>query len=90
MYWSTWKRTGLVLERTWDRLRYMARINPIFLWVFWMIWLIPLAIGLQMYLRDRGQVWERTGKYDANHILVRQKVGATRQGTGPESLARAA
>lgn len=76
IYRSTWKRTALVLGRTRDRLRYMWRINPIYLWFFWLVWLIPLAIGFHMYLRDRGQVWERTRKIDANHVLVREKVAS--------------
>lgn len=77
IYRSTWKRTALVLHRTRDRLRYMWRINPVYLWFFWMVWLIPLTIGFYMYLRDRGQVWERTRKIDANHALVREKVAAS-------------
>jgi len=75
LYRSTWRRTALVLDRTRDRLRYMLRINPVSLWLFWMLWMIPLAIGLHMYLNDRGQVWERTHKIDANHVLVRRRVG---------------
>ena len=38
---------------------------------WWLIWLIPLWIGLRMFLRDEGLVWERTEKTDANHKLVR-------------------
>jgi hypothetical protein len=35
------------------------------------LWIIPLTIGLRMYLRGEGLVWERTEKIDANNALVR-------------------
>jgi hypothetical protein len=31
----------------------------------------PLFIGIQMFVRDKGLIWERTEKVDANHDLVR-------------------
>jgi hypothetical protein len=31
-----------------------------------------------MFLRNRGQAWERTNKNDANHDLVRDKLGQPR------------
>jgi glycosyltransferase XagB len=71
-YGATWRRTALVLDRRRDRLRYMLRVNPVFLWVYWLWWSIPIAVGFGMYLRDGGQVWERTVKIDANHDLVRE------------------
>jgi hypothetical protein len=45
--------------------------------VYWILWLVPLAIGFRMYLRDGGLVWERTEKVDANHDLVRAQIPAT-------------
>ncbi|WP_336057402.1 glycosyltransferase family 2 protein [Nitratireductor sp. CH_MIT9313-5] len=71
IYVRTWHRTGLVLNKTGPRVYYMLRINPLFILAWWVIWLIPLAIGLRMYLRDEGLVWERTEKTDSNSRLVR-------------------
>ena len=70
IYYATWRRTALVLDRTRDRLRYLFRVNPLFLFAFWLVWVVPLVLGFEMYLRDKGQVWERTEKVDANHDLV--------------------
>ncbi|MFN3353573.1 MAG: glycosyltransferase family 2 protein [Brevundimonas sp.] len=70
LYISTWRRTGLVLSRTRDRVRYMLRINPVVVMLWWAFWLIPLALGLRMMLRDGGRVWERTEKINANEALV--------------------
>ena len=74
LYWSTWKRTALVLDRRRDRLWYMIRVNPVSLMIWWLIWLIPLAIGWRMYRRDQGLVWDRTEKIDANAALVRTHI----------------
>ena len=73
-YAVTWRRTALVLDRRRDRLRYMLRVNPVFLWFYWLWWSVPIAVGLGMYLRDGGRVWERTEKVDAIHELVRDVV----------------
>ena len=73
-YVVTWRRTALVLDRRRDRLRYMLRVNPVFLWFYWLWWSVPIAVGLGMYLRDGGRVWERTEKVDAIHELVREVV----------------
>ncbi len=70
LYIKTWKRTSLVLESTAARIWYMVKINPILVMVWWVIWIIPLAIGFRMYLRDEGLIWQRTEKVDANHVLV--------------------
>jgi|SRR5579862_156890 len=70
IYTATWRRTRLVLDTRRERLRYMVRVNPLCLLIFWLIWVIPLVLGFQMYLRDKGLVWERTEKVDANHDLV--------------------
>lgn len=75
LYVSTWRRTALVLGSRGARLWYLVRVNPLVLSVFWLIWVVPLVIGFQMFLRDKGQVWERTEKVDANHDLVRHQVG---------------
>ncbi|MDQ2966730.1 MAG: glycosyltransferase family 2 protein [Actinomycetota bacterium] len=69
-YRATWTQTARVLDTRRDRLRYMIRVNPLVLWLYWLVWTVPLLIGIQMYLRDKGHVWERTAKVDANHDLV--------------------
>lgn len=73
LYRATWRRTAIVLPRRRDRLWYLLRVNPIVVWVWWAIWLIPLWIGWRMYRRDHGLVWERTEKVDANADLVRRR-----------------
>lgn len=81
LYVNTWKRTALVLERKRDRVAYMLRVNPLFVAAWWLMWLIPLGIGLWMYLRDLGQVWERTEKINANEDLITvHQGGAAHQG----------
>jgi cellulose synthase/poly-beta-1,6-N-acetylglucosamine synthase-like glycosyltransferase len=72
IYLNTWRRTAIVLTTRRQRLHYMFRVSPPFLFVYWMIWTIPIAIGIGMYLREGGLVWERTTKIDANHELVRE------------------
>jgi hypothetical protein len=49
----------------------MLRVNPVSIMIWWILWIMPLFIGLRMYLRDEGLVWERTQKIDANNALVR-------------------
>jgi len=83
-YVSTWKRTGYVLARRTDRIRYMFRVNPVMLMVYWLLWVVPIVIGVQMFIRDGGLVWERTEKIDANHRLVR---GIVADGRTVEPLA---
>jgi hypothetical protein len=72
IYSSIWKRSKLVLKSPYQRLWYLIRINPLFLWFYWVIWTVPIFIGFNMFLRDTGKVWDRTVKIDANHKLVRQ------------------
>lgn len=74
LYIRVWRRSALVLKTRRERAWYLLRINPLFLLVWWLVWLIPIAIGLRMYLRDEGLVWERTEKNDANHALVRNGI----------------
>ncbi len=74
LYMRTWTRTGLVLERTTDRIGYMLMVNPVFVMIWWCVWIIPLTLGFVMYLKDSGQVWQRTEKIDANNTLVRSKL----------------
>jgi cellulose synthase/poly-beta-1,6-N-acetylglucosamine synthase-like glycosyltransferase len=75
LYVSTWRRTALVLDSRAKRLWYMLRINPLFLWGWWLFWTIPLVIGWSMFRKNGGLVWERTHKVDANAQLVRKRLG---------------
>jgi glycosyltransferase XagB len=63
--------SGLVLGRRRDKLRFALRVNPLFVMAYWLFWSVSIIIGIQMFLRDKGLVWERTEKVDANHDLVR-------------------
>jgi hypothetical protein len=45
--------------------------------IWWFLWIIPLTIGLRMFLRGEGLVWERTEKIDANNALVRDYLKRT-------------
>jgi len=74
LYIKTWRRTDLVLDGAGARLGYMLMVNPIFIMVWWCVWIIPLTLGFVMYLRDSGLAWQRTEKIDANNTLVRTKL----------------
>ncbi len=71
IYYAAWSRSRMVLSNYGSRLRFMARVNPLFLVFYWILWLLPMGIGLSMFLADGGLVWQRTEKVDANHDLVR-------------------
>jgi cellulose synthase/poly-beta-1,6-N-acetylglucosamine synthase-like glycosyltransferase len=73
VYVKAWRITKIVLPRSWKRLVYFLRVNPLFLFVFWVFWLIPLWIGWRMYRRDTGLVWERTLKLNAIERAVRAR-----------------
>jgi len=62
----------LVLSDRGERWLFALRVNPLFVMAYWLFWSVPLLIGIQMFLRDRGLAWERTEKIDANHDLVRE------------------
>lgn len=72
---NAWKVSKLVLTTRRDRLLLACRVNPLFVLVYWMFWSVSIIIGFQMFLRDKGLAWERTTKVDANHDLVRVRVG---------------
>jgi cellulose synthase/poly-beta-1,6-N-acetylglucosamine synthase-like glycosyltransferase len=74
LYLNTWRRTRLVLDRRRDRIWYMLRINPLFVMIWWVIWLVPLWLGFWMYMRQGGLVWERTEKINANEALIQSQV----------------
>lgn len=73
-YASAWSKIGQVLESNWDKIRFMVRVNPLFLWFFWFIWMIPMYQGFRMFFGDGGLVWQRTKKIDANHVLIRSSL----------------
>ncbi len=71
IFLAAWSRSAMVLATRRERLAFMLRVNPLFLIGYWVLWLVPLAIGISMFIRDRGLVWQRTEKTDANHSLIR-------------------
>ena len=68
---NAWRVSRLVLGSRRDRLRFALRVNPVFVMAYWIFWSVSMVIGIRMFLTDRGLVWERTEKVDANHDLVR-------------------
>jgi cellulose synthase/poly-beta-1,6-N-acetylglucosamine synthase-like glycosyltransferase len=78
VYVKAWRITKIVLPSYWKRLLYFVRVNPLFLFVFWIFWLIPLWIGWRMYWRDTGLVWERTLKLNAieGAVMARSQAGS--------------
>jgi glycosyltransferase XagB len=70
-WFNAWKVSRLVLDSRPARLRLALRLNPLFVLAYWIFWSVSIFIGLQMFIRDKGLVWERTEKVDANHDLVR-------------------
>jgi len=74
LYCRTWSRTELIMDTFWQRVRYMLRVNPLFLQMWWLFWAVPLKIGYRMYRKNLGLVWERTLKKDDNRLLVRDRV----------------
>jgi cellulose synthase/poly-beta-1,6-N-acetylglucosamine synthase-like glycosyltransferase len=78
IYRVIWKRTRYVLDRKWDRLSYMICVNPIMLFIYWVLWTIPILGGFFMFVTDRGKVWARTEKVDADrHLVAEDKYRST-------------
>jgi cellulose synthase/poly-beta-1,6-N-acetylglucosamine synthase-like glycosyltransferase len=69
-YWNAWHRTKLVMKKKSDRIQYMFRVNPLFIFGWYLIWNIPIWIGFGMFLADRGKAWARTLKVDADRHFV--------------------
>lgn len=65
-----WQMSAPVLPRRRDRLAYVLRVNPLFLLGYWLWWSVPLLKGFVMFIQDKGLVWERTEKTNANQNLV--------------------
>ncbi len=70
-WFNSWRISHLVLNRSASRLHLAIRLNPVFVMAYWVFWAVAIVIGIQMFVRDKGLVWERTEKIDANHDLVR-------------------
>lgn len=90
VYARTWVRSALVLKTRRQRSLYLLRVNPLFVLAWWFVWLVPLFIGLRMFLLDQGLVWERTEKTDANHSLIRAVLmprGVSQPASTPEAMA---
>ncbi len=64
---NAFRRTQYVLTNLGSRLWFSLRVNPLFMFVYYLFWTIPVAIGFWMFLTDRGKAWERTEKRDADH-----------------------
>lgn len=71
-YIVAWTKSKIVLPGRLARLWYILRVNPLFLLVFWFIWIIPFWLGWRMYRNDTGLTWERTHKVNANNDIVRE------------------
>ena len=69
---NAWRVSRQVLDSRKARLRLALRLNPMFVMAYWLFWSVSMIIGIQMFIRDKGLVWERTEKVDANHDLVRE------------------
>ena len=70
VYSNTWRRTKLVLEKTSSRIWYMIRINPVFVFLYYLLWTIPIVIGFGMFIANKGKAWKRTQKVDADRSFV--------------------
>jgi cellulose synthase/poly-beta-1,6-N-acetylglucosamine synthase-like glycosyltransferase len=72
IFLAAWVCSAAVLHSRRSRLLFLLRVNPLFLICYWILWLVPLGIGLYMFMFDGGLVWQRTEKVDANHNLIRE------------------
>ena len=67
---AAFRQTRLLYPTLRERLVYMLRVNPVFIFIYWLYWAIPLAIGFWMYVTDTGLHWERTEKLDTNREAI--------------------
>jgi cellulose synthase/poly-beta-1,6-N-acetylglucosamine synthase-like glycosyltransferase len=74
-YWNAWRRTKLVLSKTSSRIWYMVRVNPLVLFLWYLLWTVPIVIGFGMFLADKGKAWARTEKVDADRRFVSDTPG---------------
>jgi cellulose synthase/poly-beta-1,6-N-acetylglucosamine synthase-like glycosyltransferase len=71
IYRRTWKRTKLVIDGGLRRFLYVLWVNPATYFVYTLLWCIPIIIGFGMFVANRGKVWKRTEKVDADRAFVR-------------------
>jgi len=74
VYYNVWKRSALVLGTRWERVKYLLRMNPITVFFWWIMWVIPIYLGYRMYTGEGGLEWVRTHKVDANSQLIGEKI----------------
>jgi hypothetical protein len=48
----------------------MLRINPVFLFAYWILWCIPIFVGFGMYILGMGKTWDRTEKVDSDRNIA--------------------
>jgi cellulose synthase/poly-beta-1,6-N-acetylglucosamine synthase-like glycosyltransferase len=66
LHWNAFLRTKLVLDGLGPRLWYMFRVNPFFMFFYYLLWAVPSVVGFWMFLGDRGKTWVRTEKFNAD------------------------
>jgi hypothetical protein len=71
IYTRTWKRTKLVIDSGLRRFLYVLWVNPATYFVYTLLWCIPIIVGFGMFVSNRGKVWKRTEKVDADRAFVR-------------------
>ena len=72
---NAWRRTKFVLPERRLRIRYMLRVNPASLFLYHVLWTVPIGIGFFMFISDLGRVWQRTEKFDADHRFAEPGAG---------------
>ncbi len=70
IYVNSWKVTKPVLDGTGGRLSYFFTVNPFTLFIYWLLWLIPIAGGFFLWVTGQGKAWARTQKVDADRRFV--------------------
>lgn len=74
VFFIIWSKTFLILTTFRERLWYILRVNPLTAIFWWVLWLVPIFLGLHMFLKDGGLVWVRTEKTNPNALLLQSKV----------------
>ena len=73
LYVNTWRRTRFVLSETRLRVWYLVRVNPLSIFVYNVIWTIPIVLGFVMFLANLGKAWVRTEKFDADRRFAERE-----------------
>jgi cellulose synthase/poly-beta-1,6-N-acetylglucosamine synthase-like glycosyltransferase len=72
IYSRTWQRTKLVIDSGFRRFIYVLWVNPFTYFVYTLLWCLPIIIGFGMFVGNRGKVWKRTEKVDADRAFVHE------------------